>query len=62
MKVQDTEFYKMLLDNVESILIYNISYKMFMGAKPMCIRFDKIYGFIKIYDAVRYSVLFGPER
>ena len=33
-----------------------------MGAKPLRIRFDKIDGFIKIYDGTRYLVLFGPER
>ena len=29
-----------------------------MGAKPSRIRFDKIDGFIKIYDGIRYLVLF----
>ena len=43
-------------------MIYNISYKNFMGAKPLRIRFDKIGGFINIYDGTRYLVLFGPER
>ena len=33
-----------------------------MGAKPLRIRFDKIDGFIKIYDGVRYLVLFASER
>ena len=28
----------------------------------MRIWFDKIYGFIKIFDGIRYLVLFGPER
>ena len=28
-----------------------------MGLKPLCIWFDKIDGFIKIYDGIRYSVL-----
>ena len=28
----------------------------------MCIRFDKIDGFIKIFDESRYLVLFGSER
>ena len=43
----------------ENILIYDISYKTFMGAKPLRIRFDEIDGFIKIYDGIRYLVLFG---
>ena len=34
----------------------------FMGVKPLRIRFDKIDGFIKIYDGTRHFVLFGPER
>ena len=33
-----------------------------MDAKPVQIRFDKLDGFIKIYDGTRYLVLFGPER
>ena len=43
-------------------MIYDISYKAFMGAKPLQIRFDKIDGFIEIYDGTRYLVLFRPER
>ena len=31
--------------------------KLSMGAKPLCIRLDKIDGFIKIYDGTRYLVL-----
>ena len=33
-----------------------------MGTKPLCIRFDKVDVFIKIYRITRYSVLFGPKR
>ena len=29
-----------------------------MGAKPLGIRFDKIDGFIKVYDGIRYLVIF----
>ena len=32
-----------------------------MSAKPLCIRFDKIDGFIKIFDGIRYLVLFDYE-
>ena len=42
-----------------NILIYNISHKTFMGWKPLRIRFDKIDGFIKIYDGTKYLVLFN---
>ena len=32
----------------ENTLIYVISYKNFRGAKPFCISFDKVDGFIKV--------------
>ena len=68
MRVGDFDFDIILLDkklyenSYYNILIYVISYKVFMGAKSMRIRFDKIDGFIKICGGTRYSVLFGPER
>ena len=45
----------------ENILVYNISYKRF-NAKPLCITFDKIDGFIRVFDGNRYLVLFGCEK
>ena len=35
---------------------------MLIGPKPLRIRFNKVDGFIRIYDGTRYLVLFGPER
>ena len=55
-------FHKKSYKTYENILIYDIWYKTFMGAKPLRIRFDEIDGFIKIYDGVRYLVLFASER
>ena len=46
----------------EIILIYDISYKTLIGSKPLRIRFDKIDGFIRIYDGTRYLTLFGSEK
>ena len=43
----------------ENTLIYNISYKTFMGAKSLHIRFDKVDGVIKFYDGAIYLDLFG---
>ena len=43
----------------ENILIYDISYKTFMGSISLRIRFDEIDGFIKIYDGIRYLVLYS---
>ena len=39
-------------------LIYDISYKTFMGEKPLLIRCDRIDGFIKVFDGTRYLVIF----
>ena len=33
-----------------------------IGAKPLCIRFHKIDGFVTVYDETRYLVLFGGEK
>ena len=38
-------------------LVYGVLYQNFTGKKPLHIRFDKIDGFIKIYDGIRYLVL-----
>ena len=43
-------------------MIYDISYKTLTGPKPLRIRFDKIDGFISIYDGTRYLTLFGSEK
>ena len=54
MKFVDINFDNILLDeksyknSYENIFIYDISCKTFMGEKPLCIRFDKVDGFIKI--------------
>ena len=45
-------------NSYENILIYDISYKSFMGAKPLCIRFDKVDRFIETFDGTRYLALF----
>ena len=57
------------LDNImlneksyRNILVYNDSYKTLIGDKPLCIRFDKVNGFIRVYDGTRYLALFGTEK
>ena len=47
---------------MRKVLIYNISHKNLVVAKTLCIRFDKIDGFIRVYDRTRYLVLFGSEK
>ena len=55
-KIEDFDFNNILTD--ENILVYNI----LIGAKSLCIRFNKVDGFIRVYDGTRYLVLFGPEK
>ena len=51
-KFEDFDFYNILIDekSQENVLIYDISYKTLIGSKPLHIRFNKINGFIRIYD------------
>ena len=61
---RDIDFSNILLDEKlckeksKNILIYDISYKLSTGAKPLHIRFAKTDGFIKIHDKMRYLILF----
>ena len=36
--------------------------KTLIGSKPLEIKFDKIDGFIRIYDVNRYLTLLGSEK
>ena len=65
MRVIDTDFSNILSNEklnktYKNILIYDISYKTFMGSNPLRIMFDEIDAFIKTYDEIRYLVLFCP--
>ena len=33
-----------------------------IGVKPMCIRFDKVNGFVRVYDETGYLVLFADGK
>ena len=46
----------------EKILIYNVLYENVIDANPLRIRFDKIDGFIRVYDGTRYLAWFGPGK
>ena len=57
------------LDNIlieekshKKILIYNISYQTLIGSKPLHIRFDKMDGFVRIYDETIYLTLLGSKK
>ena len=45
-----------------NILVYNISYKSLIDSKRLSITFNKIDGFVRVYDGTRYLVLFGSEK
>ena len=63
-KLEDFDFDNILIDEKSdaNILIYEISCKTLIVSKPLRIRFDKIDGFIRIYDGTRYLTLFGFEN
>ena len=46
----------------ENILVHDISQKDFIGAKPLRIRFDKVNGFMRVYNTPKYLVLFGAQK
>ena len=41
----------------KNILVYNISYKTLIDAKPLRCGVDKINGFIRVYDGNKYLIL-----
>ena len=51
-----------LMKNHMEILIYDISYKICIGAKTLRIRCDKVDGTVKVDNGTRYLVLFDPEK
>ena len=62
MGIINMNFRNILFDEkiCKNILIYGIScHSTFMGSIPFGIGFDEIDGFIKIYDGIRYLVLFS---
>ena len=42
--------------------MYDVSYKILIGAKLLCIIFDEVDGFIRNYDGTIYLVLLGLEK
>ena len=63
-KLEDFDIDNILIDEKshKNVLIYDISFKTLIGPKPLCVRFDKIDGFTRIYDGTRYLTLFGSEK
>ena len=63
-RLEDFYFDNILINEKshEKILIYNFSHKTLIGTNSLRIRFDKVDGFIRIYDRTRYLTLFGSEK
>ena len=43
-------------------MIHSNWHKTLVGAKPLRIWFDKVFGFNRVYGGTKYLVLFGPEK
>ena len=43
-------------------MTYDISYKNLIDSKSLCIGFDKMDGFIRIFDGTRQLTLLGSEK
>ena len=63
-EIEDFDLENILIDkkSYKNFSVYNISYKGFIDSKPLHIRFDRVDGFIKVYNGTRYLVLFGSEK
>ena len=63
-KIEDSDLNNILIDEKSygNILVYNTSYKSLIDSKPLRNRFDKIDGFIRVYDGTRHLVLSGSEK
>ena len=62
-KIEDFDINDILIDEkrYKNVLVYNILYTSLIDSKPLYIRFNKIDGFISVYDGTRYLLLFGSE-
>ena len=60
-KLEDFDLDNILIDQNHIKIFWYITFHLF-SPKPLRIRFDKIYGFIRIYDATRYLISLGPEK
>ena len=59
--VKDIDLRDVLLDekSEKNILIYDISYKTFMGSKPLRIRFDEIMDLLKFMINLIFSIIWS---
>ena len=60
-KLEDFDLDNILINQNHIKIFWYITFHLF-SPKPLRIRFDKIDGFIRIYDATRYLISLGPEK
>ena len=54
-EIKDFDFDDISLnENLENIMVYSTSYKTLIGARPLCISFDKVDKFTRVYDGTRH--------
>ena len=46
----------------KNILVYDILYKALFSSRTLRISFVEVNGFIRVYDGIRYTSLFGLEN
>ena len=63
-EIEDFDIDNILIDEKshQNMFIYGISYKALTDPKPFHIRFDKIDGFIRIFDGTRCLKLFSSQK
>ena len=61
--INDLNFDNILIDekSYEKFLTYAVAYKAPYGAKPLCILFDKVDGYIRKNNRTKYLVLFYSD-
>ena len=64
MKIEDFDLDNILIDekSFKNILVYKVSHKNLNGSKFLRIRFSNTDIFFRVYDGIRYLVLFGSEK
>ena len=64
MKIVDLDFKNILLDekSYQNILVYHVSYKTFIGAKPLRIVLNKVDIFIRDNGGTKYLALQCSEK
>ena len=63
-KLEDFDIGNILIDEKshECAMIFDIWNNTLIGPEPLRIRFDKIDGFIKIFDGTRYLTFFALKN